>query len=147
MTTFLIIYRFRHSRSVRTGRVPDSKLLVPEYAKITVDTEWFLDEPIQDTIDKEMVELIEAIIGDEGYTVFVDHVLEIRQPLLRSELGEMIDSGEGKNVTTEFFGHPELCRFYRKEKLGFKNPVVTKGAMSSYQKWLLEGKLEEVSDE
>ena len=55
MTEFLIIYRFRHSRSVRTGRVPDSKLLVPEYTKITVDTEWFLDEPIQDTIDREMV--------------------------------------------------------------------------------------------
>ena len=134
MTEFLIIYHFAGDAS--------------EYMKITVDTEWFLEEAIKETIDKAMVKLIENIVGsDAGYEVYVDHVLEIRQPLLRSELREMIDSGEGKNVTTEFFGHPELCRFYRKEKLGFKNPVVTKGAMSSYQKWLLEGKLEEVSDE
>ena len=146
MTEFLIIYRFRHSRSVRTGRVPDSKLLVPEYTKITVDTEWFLDEPIQDTIDREMVGLIEAMIGDEAYTVFVDHVLEIRQPLLRSELREMIDSGEGKKVTNEFFNHPNLCRFFKKDKVGFKNPVVSKGSMSSYQKWLRE-RVEEGTDD
>ena len=101
MTEFLIIFHFANDAS--------------EYMKITVDTEWSLDEPIQDTIDKAMVELIEDIVGsDAGYEVYIDHVLEIRQPLLRSELREMIDSGEGKKVTTEFYNHQELCSFYEK---------------------------------